>query len=150
MGRSRFDEFGFEPLVAVPSEQVVDRFAAVAIRRVPTFDQNAAGSHIQHPPAGLRDVVSVEPVSGGLAALAGTATRRNAPPVFVKALADAPDDDVFAAEAEGLAALRELGAVATPEVILANREVLVLSVLRPRPSIRATSDTPSCSAPPPA
>ncbi|HEX5202426.1 fructosamine kinase family protein [Paractinoplanes rhizophilus] len=84
--------------------------------------------------AGLRDVVSVEPVSGGLAALAGTATRRNAPPVFVKAFADPPDDDVFAAEAEGLAALRDRGGVATPEVILANRELLVLTMLRPRPA----------------
>ena len=83
--------------------------------------------------AGIRDVVTVEPATGGLAALAGIATRRDAPSVFVKAFADAPADDVFVAEAEGLAALRELGGVATPEVILANRELLVLSVLRPRP-----------------
>jgi len=33
-------------------------------------------------------------------------------------------DDVFATEAEGLAALRGLGGVATPEVILADRELL--------------------------
>ena len=81
----------------------------------------------------MRDVVTVEPATGGIAALAGTATRRDAPPVFVKAFADPPADDVFVAEAEGLAALRELGGVATPEVILANRDLLVLSVLRPRP-----------------
>ncbi|MDG4808159.1 fructosamine kinase family protein [Micromonospora sp. WMMD1120] len=84
--------------------------------------------------SGMRDVVAVRPATGGLAALAGIATRRNAPPVFVKALADMPDDDVFAAEADGLAALRERGGVATPDVLLANREVLVLSVLRPRPT----------------
>lgn len=83
--------------------------------------------------AGVRDVVTVEPVTGGLAALAGIATRRDAPPVFVKAFADTPDDDVFAAEADGLTALRDLGGVATPEVIRADRELLVLSVLRPRP-----------------
>jgi fructosamine-3-kinase len=83
--------------------------------------------------AGMRDVVAVEPVTGGLAALAGLATRRHAPPVFVKAFADPPAEDVFVAEAEGLAALRELGGVATPEVLVANRELLVLSVLRPRP-----------------
>lgn len=82
--------------------------------------------------SGLPDVVAVEPLSGGLAALAGIATRRDAPPVFVKAFDDVPDDDVFAAEAEGLAALRESG-MATPEVILANRELLVLSVLPARP-----------------
>lgn len=87
--------------------------------------------------AGLDDVVTVEPVTGGLAALAGIATRRDAPPVFVKAFADAPDDDVFAAEAEGLAALRDLGGATTPEVILASRDVLVLSVLRPRPRSEA-------------
>src|SRR3954469_20611436 len=83
--------------------------------------------------AGMREVVAVEPATGGLAALAGIATRRDAPPVFVKAFAEAPDDDVFAAEAEGLAALREHGGVATPDVILADRELLVLSVLRERP-----------------
>jgi fructosamine-3-kinase len=81
----------------------------------------------------MLDVVTVEPATGGLAALSGTATRRGAPPVFVKAFADPPADDVFVAEAEGLAALREFGGVATPDVILANRELLVLSPLRPRP-----------------
>ncbi|WP_327032138.1 fructosamine kinase family protein [Micromonospora ureilytica] len=83
--------------------------------------------------AGMREVVTVQPVTGGLAALAGIATRRDAPPVFVKAFADPPADDVFVAEAEGLAALRELGGVATPEVILADPDLLVLSVLRARP-----------------
>ena len=83
--------------------------------------------------AGLTDVDTVEPAAGGLAALAGIATRRDAPPVFVKAFADAPADDVFVAEAEGLAALRDLGGMSTPEVILADRDLLVLSVLRPRP-----------------
>jgi fructosamine-3-kinase len=87
--------------------------------------------------AGMRDVVTVELATGGVAALAGIATRRDAPSVFVKAFADAPADDVFVAEAEGLAALRELGGVATPEVILADRELLVLSVLRPRPRSEA-------------
>ncbi|HEX6684064.1 MAG TPA: fructosamine kinase family protein [Candidatus Limnocylindrales bacterium] len=56
--------------------------------------------------------------------------------MFVKALADTPADDVFdvfTTEAEGLAALRDLGGMATPEVILADRELLVLSMLRPRP-----------------
>lgn len=82
--------------------------------------------------SGMRDVVAVEPVAGGLAALAGIATRRDAPPVFVKAFAGASDEDIFAAEAEGLGALRESG-MATPDVILANRELLVLSVLQGRP-----------------
>lgn len=85
--------------------------------------------------AGIGDVVAVEAVSGGLAALAGIAVREGAPPVFVKGFAEGPggDGDAFAAEAEGLAALRELGGVATPDVVVANHEVLVLSILRPRP-----------------
>ncbi|GIF75110.1 fructosamine kinase family protein [Asanoa siamensis] len=87
--------------------------------------------------AGLDDAVAVEPATGGLAALAGIATRRDGPPVFVKAFAAPPADDVFAAEAEGLAALRDLGGVPVPEVILTGRDVLVLSMLRPRPASEA-------------
>jgi fructosamine-3-kinase len=83
--------------------------------------------------AGMHDVVTVVPATGGLAALAGTATRTHAPPVFVKAFAEPPAEDVFLAEADGLAALRELGGVATPDVILARQDTLVLSVLSPRP-----------------
>ncbi|SCL50156.1 Fructosamine kinase [Micromonospora chersina] len=87
--------------------------------------------------AGMHDVVAVEPATGGVAALAGIGARRDAPAVFVKAFSDAPADDVFLAEAEGLAALRQLGGVATPDVILADRELLVLSVLRPKPRSEA-------------
>ncbi|MEU7616372.1 fructosamine kinase family protein [Micromonospora rifamycinica] len=85
--------------------------------------------------AGIRDVVTVTPVDGGLAALAGVADRGDAPPVFVKTLVGAGGggDDVFVTEAEGLAALRDLGGMVTPEVIAANHEVLVLSLLQPRP-----------------
>lgn len=87
--------------------------------------------------AGLRDATAVAPATGGLAATAGLATRRDGSSVFVKAFAEAPSDDAFLAEAEGLAALRELGGVATPEVVLADRDVLVLSTLRPRPATEA-------------
>ncbi|GAB7045868.1 fructosamine kinase family protein [Catenuloplanes indicus] len=87
--------------------------------------------------AGIRDVVTVEPATGGLAAIAGIAHRASAPPVFVKTFAEALDDDAFVAEAEGLAALRAAGGPATPEVIAANHELLVLSLLRPRPGTAA-------------
>ncbi|GIJ49599.1 fructosamine kinase [Virgisporangium aliadipatigenens] len=94
--------------------------------------------------AGIHDVVTVEPVSGGLAALAAIAVRKNAPPVFVKAfpateaLPEAQHSaDAFVAEAEGLAALRDLGGLPTPEVIVANHELLVLSLLHPRPPSEA-------------
>ncbi|WP_377273333.1 fructosamine kinase family protein [Peterkaempfera sp. SMS 1(5)a] len=84
--------------------------------------------------AGLGDVVSVTPAEGGMAAVAGIATRRQGPSVFVKAFRETPSDGLFAAEAEGLRVLSELGGATTPEVVLAGRDVLVLSVLQPRPT----------------
>ncbi|MFC8722701.1 fructosamine kinase family protein [Kitasatospora sp. NPDC057198] len=87
--------------------------------------------------AGLTDVVAVEPATGGLAAVAGIARRADGTSVFVKAFDGPPSEDAFAAEAEGLTALREAGGVATPEVVLAGRDLLVLSVLRPRPGSTA-------------
>ncbi|HEU5353880.1 MAG TPA: fructosamine kinase family protein [Actinocrinis sp.] len=89
--------------------------------------------------AGLSDVLSVEPVEGGMAALAGVATRRSGPPLFVKSFADMPPNahDLFAAEAEGLNVLRERGALDTPQVVLATQQVLVLSVLQPQPAHEA-------------
>ncbi|CAM5386613.1 MULTISPECIES: fructosamine kinase family protein [Streptomyces] len=83
--------------------------------------------------AGLTDVVAAEPATGGLAATAGIARRGDGTPVFVKAFTEPLSDDAFAAEAEGLTMLREAGGVVTPEIILADRDLLVLSVLRPRP-----------------
>ncbi|MGX5772559.1 fructosamine kinase family protein [Microbacterium trichothecenolyticum] len=82
--------------------------------------------------AGITDVISVEPVTGGLAATAGIAQRSDGGSIFVKAFA-APSGDAFAAEAEGLEALRALAGVVTPEVLLAGSDVLVLSVLMRRP-----------------
>lgn len=84
--------------------------------------------------AGIDDVVAVEPATGGLAATAGLARRRDGTSVFVKAFAAPPSAEAFPAEAEGLAALRELGGVATPHVLLASPELLVLEPLRPRPA----------------
>ena len=87
--------------------------------------------------AGLSDVTAVEPVDGGMAALAGIATQRSGPALFVKSFVDVPSDDLFAAEAEGLNVLRERGSLCTPQVVLATREVLVLSVLQARPTREA-------------
>jgi fructosamine-3-kinase len=87
--------------------------------------------------AGLRDVATVEPVEGGMAALAGVATRRGGPSIFVKSFADVPDDDLFSAEAEGLTVLRDRGGMTTPDVVRATRDVLVLQMLRPRPATEA-------------
>lgn len=83
--------------------------------------------------AGMTDVVAVEPVTGGLAAVAGLARRGDGTTVFVKVFADPPPDGAFDAEAEGLTALRTLGGLATPRVILMGADLLVLEVLRPRP-----------------
>ncbi|MFF6999036.1 fructosamine kinase family protein [Streptomyces sp. NPDC008313] len=95
--------------------------------------------------AGLTDVVAVEPATGGLAATAGLARRGDGTSVFAKAFGDSstesfgepPSDEAFATEAEGLTALREAGIVATPDIVLADRGLLVLSVLRPRPDTGA-------------
>lgn len=84
--------------------------------------------------AGFDDVQEVEPVEGGQAALAGIAHRPGKASLFVKSFADVPADDLFAAEAEGLEVLRERAALSTPDVVLSTRDVLVLSVLRPRPA----------------
>jgi fructosamine-3-kinase len=87
--------------------------------------------------AGITDVVSIEPAPGGLAATAGFARRADGTLMFVKAFEEPPANDAFDAEAEGLAALHTLGGVETPNVILAGRDLLVLSVLRSRPSTEA-------------
>jgi fructosamine-3-kinase len=86
--------------------------------------------------AGL-DVRSVETASGGLAAEAGVARLSDGTTLFVKTFADPPSGDAFAAEAEGLEALRTLGGVATPEVVLASPELLVLESLAARPAAPA-------------
>ncbi|MFC8734331.1 fructosamine kinase family protein [Luteimicrobium sp. NPDC057192] len=83
--------------------------------------------------AGLTDVVAVERAEGGLAATAGLARRADGTTLFVKTFDDAPADDVFLVEAEGLDVLRTLGGVATPEVVLASPDLLVLETLAPRP-----------------
>lgn len=85
--------------------------------------------------AGLRDVADVVVASGGLAASAGIARRTDGSSLFVKTFADPPADDVFTAEAEGLMALRELGGIATPDVVVANDALLVLSMLEARPRV---------------
>lgn len=84
--------------------------------------------------AGLTEVTAVEPAEGGLAALAGLAVSPGLDPLFVKSFADVPADDLFAAEAQGLHALRDLGGACTPDVVLARPDLLVLSVLQPRPA----------------
>jgi fructosamine-3-kinase len=83
--------------------------------------------------AGITDAVHVEPATGGLAATAGLARRGDGSSVFVKAFDEARSEDAFAAEAEGLAALRTLGGIATPDVVVASPDLLVLEVLHPRP-----------------
>lgn len=83
--------------------------------------------------AGLTDVCSVEPAEGGLAATAGIARSCDGTSVFVKTFADPPSDDAFITEAEGLRALREEGGATTPEIVYAGRDLLVLSILEPRP-----------------
>ncbi|WP_212829842.1 fructosamine kinase family protein [Catellatospora sp. TT07R-123] len=76
-------------------------------------------------------VRAVVPARGGVIATAGVVTLDDGRQVFAKTLA-VPLDGLFEAEAEGLRALRELGGAATPEVLIAAPEVLVLAAVRPR------------------
>lgn len=83
--------------------------------------------------AGFENVVSVEPSDEGMAALSGIARRGSGETVFAKSYEVAPGDDVFTCEAEGLEVLRRRGGLSTPDVLHASADVLVLSMLRPRP-----------------
>src|SRR4029450_10063454 len=86
---------------------------------------------------GIDDVLTVDPSAEGMAAVAGLATRRSGIRGFVKTFATPPADGLFAQEAEGLQALRQLGGLVTPDVVHVARDVLVLSVLQPRPQTPA-------------
>ncbi|MFC4118081.1 fructosamine kinase family protein [Nonomuraea zeae] len=93
---------------------------------------------------------SVRRVTGGVVATAGLATLADGSQVFAKTLegkgagtgtgtgtgdgdGETGGGDVFEIEAEGLRALRELGGVATPEVLAVRPGLLVLQPLAPRP-----------------
>jgi fructosamine-3-kinase len=86
--------------------------------------------------AGFADVTAIELATGGQAALAAFAQRADGTRIFAKTFAEAPADNTFATEAEGLVALGEAGA-ATPDVLFESRDLLVLSVLEPRPDTAA-------------
>ena len=83
--------------------------------------------------AGLDGVRTLRPVRSGTMAVACLAELADGTRAFVKTLAEPPGDDLFEAEAEGLAALRDLGGAATPEALLATSDLLVLRALHPRP-----------------
>lgn len=87
--------------------------------------------------AGFDDVRTIAPVTGGLAAEAALARRDDGSALFVKAFVDDEVAGAFEAEAEGLRVLSELGGVATPDVLHADQDLLVLSVLEPRPADEA-------------
>ena len=76
-------------------------------------------------------VASVQPVAGASVGVAGTAELRDGRRVFAKALPEA-DKDLFAAEADGLSALREFGGVRVPTVVHVSERLLILEALRPR------------------
>ena len=68
----------------------------------------------------------------GFAAVSGLVTLADTREVFAKTFARRPGDDVFAAEAEGLEALRDAG-LTTPDVVHRDDDLLVPSLLQPRP-----------------
>jgi fructosamine-3-kinase len=75
----------------------------------------------------------VERAVGGVIAVAGLVTLEDGTQLFAKTLLDDDHDlDVFEVEAAGLAALRDLAGVHTPDVLLATRRLLVLEKMEPR------------------
>ncbi len=74
----------------------------------------------------------IRPTSEGLAAVSGLATLTDHRVVFAKTFAEEPLGDVFPQEAEGLAVLRAAG-LATADVLHCGENLLVLSLLQPRP-----------------
>ena len=81
--------------------------------------------------AGFRPA-DVRATDEGLAAVSGLVTLEDGSQVFAKTFAAHLDGAVFAAEADGLQALRGAG-LATPDVLHHGEDLLVLSLLRPRP-----------------
>ncbi|MEN3358080.1 MAG: hypothetical protein V7637_2062 [Mycobacteriales bacterium] len=80
----------------------------------------------------LEDAVAAEQLAGGTHHAVWLARQADGSRVVVKATAGAPAG-MFAAEAEGLAALRASGAVAAPRVVDAGAGFLVLEALPPAP-----------------
>ena len=76
--------------------------------------------------AGLTDVTHVDELLGGEVHAAGLAHSSSAPTVFAKTSRQRRQDDMFAAEADGLRSLRELGGIRTPDVQLVTHDLLVL------------------------
>jgi fructosamine-3-kinase len=81
--------------------------------------------------AGLQPV-DVRPTGEGFAALSGLVTLADTREIFAKTFAQQPDGDVFTQEVEGIEALRGAG-LATPDVVHCGDDLLVLSLLQPRP-----------------
>jgi fructosamine-3-kinase len=81
--------------------------------------------------AGIRPV-DVRPTDEGLAAVSGLVTLADRRQVFAKTFAQRPEGDVFADEAEGIEVLHAAG-LATPDVLHCGDDLLVLSLLQPRP-----------------
>jgi fructosamine-3-kinase len=81
--------------------------------------------------AGLQPV-DVRPTGEGFAALSGLVTLADTREIFAKTFAQQPNSDIFTQEVEGIEALRGAG-LATPDVVHCGDDLLVLSLLQPRP-----------------
>ena len=78
-------------------------------------------------------VDTVDPVTGGVVALAGMAVLNDGSRVFAKTVKIA-DSDIFEVEAEGLRSLRDQGGVNTPGVLHVTSQLLILEPLRHIPA----------------
>ena len=83
-----------------------------------------------------KNVRTLSPVSGGSIASSFRADLEGGDTLFVKTSPQHPD--MFIKEANGLRELHKANALRTPEVIMANEEILIMEFLQPAPLNRST------------
>jgi fructosamine-3-kinase len=99
-------------------------------------------AHPQHLPAFLtHQRIRETPLPGGSICAASRLTLDDGSSIFAKSWPDGqPPEGFFAAEAAGLAWLREAGAVPVPEVLAALPQMLVLEWVEPGPATPAKAE----------
>lgn len=115
------------------------RGTAGSARSAPTWRGDSATQLLQKRlhDVGFDDIVQFDISTEGMAAISGFATQRSGNVVFVKTFVESVSDDLFMLEAEGLRAISDIGGFTTPNVVHVSSDVLVLSVLQPRPATPA-------------
>jgi fructosamine-3-kinase len=115
-----------------------DRQQVMSARRTPAdYHAGARRPRLRLVTPFLDNAVAAEPLAGGSNHRAWLVTHADGSRYVVKTTVGVPDD-MFAAEAEGLAALRNSGAIGAPHVIDFGPDHLVLEALMPLPGFEDT------------